>query len=156
MTKEGKVEHYSAELEYLLPVFQTITVEVPAGTPIEEVCKQLQEAGSEWVGGGTSGYDGSSDTYINALAKGKFHNLYSPEATKAEHVPIPLDQDKAQVLVKELFLQVDTRQALEDLRQALETRIIHIAHEASRGEPDEVAEHARLTKLIERVEQLLK
>lgn len=148
MASKTKTEHYSAELEYQLPVFQTVSVEVPIGTPIEEVCRLLHEAGEDWVDGGTSGYDGSSTTYINALAKGKADNLYGPDAAKCKVLAIPRRERKSHVVFEDILDERLLEPELEDLRNCVIARISNIATDK---DVSLAAEHLRLNKLFKKL-----
>lgn len=95
-----RLKSYTVELEYLLPVYQTVVVQVPAGTPVEKVCELAQEKGEKWKGGGTSDYDGSSATYVSAMVRGAHEHCYGD---RMRAVRIPPRHGQRKVLIEDLL-----------------------------------------------------
>lgn len=115
--KPGKprLKSYTVELEYLLPVYQTVVVRVPAGTPIEKVCDLAQEKGGDWPDGGNHCYEGSTSTYVCEIVEGSHENCHGDHLRR---VQIPPAESQKKVVIEEVL-----GARMEQLASALGLRV---------------------------------
>lgn len=95
-----RLKRYTVELEYLLPLYQTVVVTVPAGTAIKKICALAQEKGESWETGGNPSYDSASATYVSAIVRGQHENCYEDGV---RCVAIPYEESKEKVVLEDLL-----------------------------------------------------